>query len=218
MEDETGVLFAYFQGAAGNLNPWSEVGGNQGGERELKAMDVYGQKLAQYPIAAMESLTEVDGTGISLASTELVVNVRRDGFEMMEAAHAYEEAIAAGKTKYEAVAASGNLIHSSYGAEFVSDRPRKGTTNDLTISAIRLGDVAFAVVPYEMFDDSGMYIKEHAPYEMTVILGYANGRAGYIPSASCVEHGCYGWECGYYEAGTAEFLVDEYLKLLNGLK
>ena len=79
-------------------------------------------------------------------------------------------------------------------------------------------DVAFAVVPYEMFDDSGMYIKEHAPYEMTFILGYANGRAGYIPSASCVEHGCYEWECGYYEAGTAEFLVDEYLKLLNGLK
>lgn len=218
VEDETGVLFAYFQGAAGNLNPWSEVGGNQGGERDLKAMDVYGQKLAQYPIAAMESLTEVDGTGISLASTELVVNVRRDSFEMMEAAHAYEEAIAAGKTKYEAVAASGNLIHSSYGAEFVSDRPRKGTTNDLTISAIRLGDVAFAVVPYEMFDDSGMYIKEHAPYEMTFILGYANGRAGYIPSASCVEHGCYEWECGYYEAGTAEFLVDEYLKLLSSLK
>ena len=69
-----------------------------------------------------------------------------------------------------------------------------------------------------MFDDSGLSIKENSPYEMTFILGYSNGRYGYFPSAPCVEHGCYEWECGYYEAGTAEILVDEYLNLLNSLK
>ena len=218
VEAEADVLFAYFQGAAGNLNPWSEIGGNQGSTKSLAGMDVFGQKLAQYPLAILDSLTPVDGAGISLASKDTVINVRRDDMETMNAAQAFEEAINAGKTKYEAVAASGNLIHSIYGAEYVHDRPRKGKSSDITLTAIALGDVSFVVVPYEMFDDSGLYIKENSPYEMTFILGYANGRYGYFPSAPCVEHGCYEWECGYYEAGTAEILVDEYLNLLNSLK
>ena len=217
VEAEADVLFAYFQGAAGNLNPWSEIGGNQGGEKSLGGMDIFGQKLAQYPLAILDSLTPVDGAGITLAGSDLAINVRRDSSETLAAAVAFEEAIAAGKKKYEAVAASGNQIHSIYGAEYVHDRPRKGSSNDITITAIRLGDVAFAVVPYEMFDDSGVYIKENSPFEMTFILGYANGRFGYMPSAACIEHGCYEWECGYYEAGTAEILVEEYLKLLNQL-
>ena len=218
VEEEANVLFAYFQGAAGNLNPWSEIGGNQGSTKSLAGMDVFGQKLAQYPLAILDSLTPVDGAGISLASKETTIKVRRDDMDIMNAAKAFEDAINEGKNKFEAVAASGNLIHSIYGAEYVHDRPRMGAEKDMPLLAIRLGDVAFAVAPYEMFDDSSLTIKENSPYEMTFILGYSNGRYGYFPSAPCVEHGCYEWECGYYEAGTAEILVDEYLNLLNSLK
>ena len=218
VEEEANVLFAYFQGAAGNLNPWSEIGGNQGSTKSLAGMDVFGQKLAQYPLAILDSLTPVDGAGISLASKETTIKVRRDDMDIMNAAKAFEDAINEGKNKFEAVAASGNLIHSIYGAEYVHDRPRMGAEKDMTLLVIRLGDVAFAVAPYEMFDDSGLTIKENSPFDMTFILGYSNGRFGYFPSAACVEHGCYEWECGYYEAGTAEILVEGYLDLLKSLK
>ena len=52
---------------------------------------------------------------------------------------------------------------------------------------------------------------------MTFILGYTNGREGYIPSAACIEHGCYEYEGSFFEAGTAEALAEEYLTLLRSL-
>ena len=52
---------------------------------------------------------------------------------------------------------------------------------------------------------------------MTFILCYTNGRAGYVPSAPCIEHGCYEFEGSFFEAGTAEALAKEFLTLLSGL-
>ena len=216
IEEETGCLMAYYQGAAGNLNPWSNLDNNVA-DRSLQGMDKYGAELAKYPIAAMDSLTPVNATGISFISETYTAPVRKDSFEMMEAGAAYEMTINAGGTKQEAVAASGDMIHSGYAAEYITERSRKAPSVDMTLRAVRLGDVAFVMAPYEMFDDSGVAIREGSPYEMTFVLAYTNGRAGYIPSAPCIEHGCYGWECGLYEAGTAEDLVSHFITMLGEL-
>lgn len=216
VEAETGCLMAYYQGAAGNLNPWSNLNDNIA-ERSLQGMDKYGQALARYPIDAMESLTPVNASGISVVTETYTATVRKDTAEYMEAGASYELTISAGGTKAEAVAASGDQVHSGYAVEYITNRSRKAPSVDLTIRAVRLGDVAFIMAPYEMFDDNGVFIKENSPFDMTFILAYTNGRGGYIPSAPCIEHGCYGWECGLYIAGTAEELADKYVSLLNQL-
>ena len=217
VEEATGCLMAYYQGAAGNLNPRSKLDVNMVAERSLEGMDLYGQALAQYPIEAMKSLTPVDSTGISLAEKTYTAAVRRDTSEYMEAAANYELTINTGGSKQEAVAASGDQVHSEIAVEYITNRSRKLPSVDITLRVVRLGDVAFIMAPYEMFDDSGVAIREGSPYEMTFVLAYTNGRAGYIPSAPCIEHGCYGWECGLYEAGTAENLVNEFITMLGEL-
>lgn len=213
---KTGALVAYFQGAAGNINPWSNLGDNKF-EHSLDGVIAYGTALAQYPIEAMDSLTVVDATGISLTDTVYTAHVRRDDNDTVLAAAAYRQVREEGGSHAEAIAAANGLIHGDQGAEYVSHRSRLAGTGEITQRAVRLGDVAFIIVPYEMFDDNGVYIKENSPFEMTFILGYANGREGYIPSADCIEHGCYEFEGSIYEAGTAEALADGYLELLSEL-
>jgi hypothetical protein len=133
------------------------------------------------------------------------------------AAGEYRTVREAGGTHAEAVAASGNLIHSDMGVEYVSHRSRNSGTKEFPLAVVRLGEVAFVIAPYEMFDDSGVYIRENSPFTMTFILGYTNGRFGYIPTKTCVEHGCYEHECGQYEAGTAEALAEGYVAALKQL-
>lgn len=214
---KTGALVAYFQGAAGNLNPWSEMKDNKF-ERSLEGVTAYGTALAQYPIEAMSTLKAVDATGIRISETVYTASVRRDTSDMLMAASSYRQVLEDGGTHAEAVTASGGLLHSEQGAEYVALRARQDDNNEITIRAVQLGDVAFVIVPYEMFDDTGVYIKENSPFDMTFILGYTNGRKGYIPSTACIEHGCYEYEGSYFEKGTAEALAEEYLNLLNGLK
>ncbi len=213
---KTGALVAYFQGAAGNLNPWSNLGDNKF-EHSLKGVTEYGTALAQYPIEAMASLSPVDATGISIAENAFTANVRRDSSDVVLAASAYRQVREGGGTHTEAIEAAGGLIHGDQGAEYVSHRSRLAGSNEIRQRVVRLGDVAFVIAPYEMFDDTGVYIKENSPFEMTFILGYTNGREGYMPSAACIAHGCYEYEGSCFEAGTAEALADEYLQLLKEL-
>lgn len=217
VEEDTGCLFAYFQGAAGNLNPWDQTGKYNKFEKSLAGMTQYGQAIAGYVIPALDSLTPVNGDDLEILHKTLTLNIRYDNAEMVDAAAAFRLAKANGATNTEAIQASGGLIHHLSGAEYVPYRASFGRENDMEIAAIRLGDVSFVVAPYEMFDTNGIYIRENSPFTMTFILGYTNGRHFYIPSASCIEHGCYEWECGIYEKGTAELLADEYVGLLTEL-
>ena len=206
---------AYYQGAAGNLNPISNLAGHNVAERTLAGMITYGKALAQYPIKAVGSLEKVETGAVEVASTTYTATVQNDSADIVMAAANYRAAIEAGKTDAEAVVASGNLIHGMPGATRVMYRPDLGQSTDIPISAASVGDIAFVMAPYEMFDDSGVAIREGSPYKMTFILGYTNGNFGYFPSKPCCDHGCYEQENGSYVAGTAEELVTCYIDLLN---
>lgn len=92
-----------------------------------------------------------------------------------------------------------------------------GKTFDIEIGAISLGDVAFAIAPYEMFDTNGKQIKEGAPHEMTIVATCANEYRSYIPSSIHFEHGGYSVDRCRFIPGTGERLAAEYISLLSNL-
>lgn len=216
VEADTGCLFAYFQGAAGNLNPVSNTGANKF-EKSLSGMTQFGQALAEMVIPALENMTAVTADDLELLHRTETIQIRYDDADMVIAAGQYRSVREEGGSHPEAIVACGELLHGDQGAEYVSLRSGKSGPTDAHISAIRLGEVAFVVAPYEMFDDTGLYIRENSPFTMTFILGYTNGRLGYIPSKPCIDHGCYEYEGSYYEAGTAEALAEAYLQMLSQL-
>ena len=215
VETQTDCLFAYFQGAAGNINPVSNLSNKY--PKTLAGMTSFGQELARQIIPAISTLTPMNGDDLDVVHATKTLTVRKDTGEMIMAAADYRRIIEAGGSRVEAIAACGGLIRGDSGAEWLPYRNSFDDTVDAEISAIRLGDVSFVVVPYEMFDDTGMDIRERSPFDITFILGYTNGRLFYIPSATCIEHGCYEWECGLFVPGTAELMADEYVNLLNQL-
>jgi len=217
VEEQLDCQLAFYQGAAGNLNCWSNLPSLNVAERTLGGMTTYGIALAQFPIDAMDSLTKAETGEIKIATGSYTATVQKDSPEIIMAATTFRSVIESGGTNAEAVAASGNLIHGMPGATRVMYRGDHGDSEEIPLRAVSLGSVAFVMAPYEMFDDSGVAIREASPFDMTFVLGYTNGNFGYIPSKTCFEHGCYEQENGTYVVGTAEDLVAGYIDLLNQL-
>ena len=80
-------------------------------------------------------------------------------------------------------------------------------------------DIGGVVVPYEMFDTSGMQIKDGSPFAKTFIFGYASpGGGSYIPDEKAFDNEGYETNQCRFVRGTAEKLVAAYLDMLNAMK
>ena len=79
----------------------------------------------------------------------------------------------------------------------------------------QIGDLAFVSAPFEMFDTTGMYIKENSPYEMTFIMTCTNGSFGYVPSENAFVNGGYEVYTSRFVKGTAEKAADILLELIK---
>ena len=96
---------------------------------------------------------------------------------------------------------------------------KNDNTSDFSIWAFSIGDIGFAVAPYEMFDNNGMYVKENSPFEMTFVLSNANSSGSYIAADWAYYEDVVSYEAGKanYEKGTAESLAESFVEILNGL-
>lgn len=211
IEEKLGCLFSYHQGASGNLNPKSRISK----ENIAKTYNEHGKLLASTAITALNNVTEVEPGLIKVNHTVFTGKIRETTPEFLAGMVAFQDVLAQGGSTKDAIIASGGHVNSVYAINAAANRKKLGETNDINLYTLSIGNIAFAGTEYEMFDTNGMYIKENSPYDMTFILGYCNGKGGYIPSAFAYEHGCYEMDNGYYEAGTGELTADEYVRLLN---
>ena len=90
-------------------------------------------------------------------------------------------------------------------------------TIDTEIHVIRMGTIAFATSPFELFLDYGNQIKARAFAEQTFLIQLCNGSEGYLPTKKAEGHGHYSafiasGQCGH-EGG--DYLVRETLKDIN---
>ena len=167
VESKEDVLVAYYNGASGNVNPFSKLEA----ERNIVSKDgrVYGEQFGEHIIKALANLKPVE-TGNVAAKTKPLV----DGpFEL----HAYN-------------------VGSSLG---------------------------FAIVPAEIFHQTGTQIREGSPYEMTFVITCANGRNTYIPIQEAWDYptsdGSIAYEVSIcrYDKGTAELLAKDLSDMLTAL-
>lgn len=63
---------------------------------------------------------------------------------------------------------------------------------DISLSVFRIGDLAVAAIPFEVFVETGLSIKEKSPFSSTFTLGLANGSFGYLPTER--QHNLKGYE------------------------
>ena len=216
IEEQMGVHCLYWQGASGNLNSSSRI------PEEMRTKDrkEYAKLFANHIKEVYDALVQVEAGDIAIKAVEVEASVnhtlddkRMEASEVVQFlrdGNSIEDANAFAQTK------GFNTYYHASRALSNADLP---ATKTLYLKAFSFGDISGIVVPYEMFDTNGMYIKENTPFEKTFIISYAYpAYGGYIPSALAFENGGYEIDNGTYAAGTAELLADAYVQLLKDLK
>ena len=81
----------------------------------------------------------------------------------------------------------------------------------LTLTALKIGDVAFLGIPGEPFTELGVEIKKAEGFKMIMPCALTNGSAGYFPVKSAFDE-------GGYEARTSSYKGDVAVKIIEGGK
>ncbi len=89
----------------------------------------------------------------------------------------------------------------------------------MELHVIRLGDVALATNPFELFLDFGLRMKARSRAELTFVIQLACSEGDYLPTAKAVAGGGYGAEIASNLVGPegGQVLVDRTVALINSL-
>ena len=85
----------------------------------------------------------------------------------------------------------------------------------ITLGLWACGGSGFVAASYEMFSNSGMYIKDNSPFEFTVISTVTNGYNNYFPTKEAFAYGCYESYTARFASGVAEDIADEFVNMLK---
>lgn len=216
VEQEMGIHCLYWQGAAGNINSKSRI------TEENRAKDrvEWGELLCGYAKKAYNDLTPVATGPVKVSEVTYTGNINHAKDHMVKEAQDVMDYFNAGHTTTEA----GNYGYEKYGivsiqaASRILSNAKQPETKDMVLAAWSFGEIGGVVLPYEMFDQSGMTIKKESPFQRTFIVGYSYpAYTGYIPADYAYDIGGYEVDNSAFAKGTAEGMVAEYLKMLNEL-
>jgi hypothetical protein len=107
-------------------------------------------------------------------------------------------------------------------ARGVIDRYRQQdavTEFPMELHVLRLGDVALATNPFELFLDYGVRMQARSRAALTFVVQLANDTAGYLPTAKAMAAGGYGAEIPSNKVGPegGQLLVDRTVAVINSL-
>ena len=78
-----------------------------------------------------------------------------------------------------------------YDPEKEAVEERGNTLCPVEIAVLSLGDAAIVTNPAELFCELGLEIREHSPFDVTLVSALTNGACGYVPTKRAFEHGGY---------------------------
>ena len=215
MEEKTGALLAFFQGASGNLTTGSKIVG----ERITNDHEIYGKLLAEWSLRMLEKLESVSGDKINFVEHKITVPIDHSDDHRLEDAkivnaHWQEHYDYAICNKF----ANSYGMNSVYHASGIMFRARQGASAEMVLNAFSVGDLSFVCAPFEMYSVNGSYIKDNSPFGTTFIITSCNTLHGYLAEDKAFEYGCYEVDFRRYPRGTAECVAETFCKILQALK
>ncbi len=214
LERRTDCLVAYATGGSGNQNSSSRIPE----EMAAKRVSDHGKILADYAVMVFRRMTEVSAEGVGATTMELEMPINHSLDHMVEQAKEIKELwFETSDNKLCAERGQPYGINSPYHATAIIHKAGLPETFTFSIHALKVGGIGIAVAPYEMFDTSGMQIKEGSPFDMTIIATCANSGQGYVPSKLGWEHGGYSCDTTRFCPGSGEGLAQHYIDMLTQL-
>ena len=216
LEKETGMDFIFFLGATGDQNPDSRIAEEKTNLNHKK----YGEKLAQTALDALPEITQkIEGQGIGAKEEKITYRSNKYGQDRLSDAITVNDLFNRTGDSSAATALAKSLrfwsVYQCNGIVSCSHYPEFG---DITINVNRIGGLGFVAAPYEMFSESGMYIKNNSPYEFTIVSTVTNGYSGYFPTKEAYEYGCYESYTARFDSGIAEETAAKFVELLKDIQ
>lgn len=210
-------LTAYFQGGAGNINPWSKWGAdNVPGSRNWREV---GQSLAQTAMDILGNMTQVETGAVQTKQVMYAGTVEHAYDNLIEVAREINQVWTSTNNRAEADAMGAPYgINSPYHAQAIISRSSLPSTLDIELDTVVIGNVAFTFAPFEQFDTNAKYIRDHSPYAMTFAVSYSNNALGYMPSYEAFNHGGYEVDTCKFVQGTGEEISEELVNMLCELQ
>ncbi len=216
LEKEANIHFTYHQGGAGNVVPNSFITS----EPSNADYNIHGKKLADVALAALGNMESVPSGKVRAVSKTVTCDHDLDvSMYNLQNAQLIADPYRAGDYDKAKSLCLQYGFNSPYHANAVVNKSNRTEANStMPLSAVAIGDIGFAVAPYEMFDTNGQQIKANSSYTMTFVCAYSNGSYGYIPSEISWPNGGYEVDTCKYAKGTGEMLANELVSMLEGIK
>lgn len=168
-------------------------------------------EVAAAVFQAHQSIEFRDWVELGAAQRELTLGVRKP----TEAQREYARKVLA---KPEDAKPTGP--HERAYAERVLQLHESPSEIQVLLQTFRLGDLGIAAIPFEVFTESGLEIKQKSPFKPSFTIELANGSYGYLPTPRHHELGGYETWMGTnkVEVEASEKIVKTLLELFAGLK
>ena len=213
LENETGMMVAYYTGASGNTNPRSLIESeNVNSNTNYRE---YGKILADKILEVIPSLAPVEGSGIQVTKCDFEAEIDHSWDNMIkEANEVFDLWKSEGKDAGDKLGATYGFT-SSYQARAIRTRFNLPATQVRQLRAFRVGPIGFTSGSYEMFSDHAEYVKENSPFDLTFVI---TSNSGYIANKLAYTYRSYETDTGMYASGTGEAMAEKYVELLNSIK
>ena len=214
IEDNSDCHVAYFLGAGGDQTPQSRF------KAIAHGLDYngYGKKIGSFVLDALHFMQPAKPGNLQLKHMIHVGKCNRAGLERLADAEKVTDIMITEGVAAATPVAKDLGFASVYEARAIYGRSKLPETQDVELAALSLGEVSFVFGSFEMFSDTGRYIREHSPFYMTFIATQALNTHSYIPSDIAFEIGCYEAYASQFQQGTAKQIADVYIETLKTLK
>lgn len=213
VEEATGALSVYLQGACGNTNYFTYLPHEK--QFEMRDYRDVGVSLAKTALSALAHAEELPLGALQVRSQQFMGYVNHTLDHLAPIAREIgqmddpEEAL-------KAMRAAG--INNRYERSGIVRRAEMPAQRNAELCSIAFGGFAMAFCPHEMFDELGMRLRAASPYEMTFPCNYAQCYRGYMPDHRMVPHGEYEVNMCQFLPGTGEAELLALLAQLQDMK
>ena len=222
-----GVETIFFNGAEGdvgstNVNP---TGGDMNDteisfDNEMKSPGMarfVGRALAGTVLQVYDKVHYIDVDNIDIIKKDVLIPANVPDPKDLPLARKYKELHDAGKDDeipYQAMELTTVVAEATRMCNLA-----EGPENfNLTLTGVKIGDIAMVGIPGEPFTDIGVGIKEAEGWAMIMPCALTNGGMGYFPMMSAYDEGGYEARSSRFKAGVAETIIDNSKKLLDEMK
>jgi len=214
VENRLDANVSFHLAASGDVNPISKIPG----EYTFPGTRNYGKAVAAKLISQINTLERVEiKSDVRSKAALLKLEVNHTTDHLLDKAKEVRELYYSGdKARFEAKRQEYGF-ENVYEANGIINRASLGATEDMNVSVVSIGNIAFGVAPYEMFAYNGKNIKAASDFDLTFVCAYSNGSYGYIASGYAYENGNYEVYSCRYVKGSAEILQDKIISLMAEL-